>query len=84
MEYVRSPFEWRIDGGGWAKVQPRDPKFQTIDLMELSTWNEVGWLRMGDQELKKGDHTLEIRIPRPTEFQGPARTASFTRPIASA
>lgn len=70
MEYVRSSFEWRIDGGEWVAIRPRDAKFQTIDLMELSTWNEVGWLRMGDQELKKGGHTLEIRIPQPKDAKG--------------
>jgi beta-galactosidase len=70
MEYVRSPFEWRIDGGAWAKIQPRDPKFQTIDLMELSTWNEVGWLKMGDRELKAGAHTLEIRVPVQKNAEG--------------
>ncbi|HEV3440579.1 MAG TPA: glycoside hydrolase family 2 TIM barrel-domain containing protein, partial [Gemmata sp.] len=70
MEYVRSPFEWRIDGGEWTAIRSKDAKFQTIDLMELSTWNEVGWLRMGDRELKKGDHTLEIRIPHPKDAKG--------------
>jgi beta-galactosidase len=70
MEYVRSRFEWRIDGGPWITIQPRDAKFQTIDLMELSTWNEVGWLKMGDQELKTGAHVLEIRIPQPKDAKG--------------
>lgn len=70
MEYVRSPFEWRIDGGEWATIRPKNPKFQTIDLMELSTWSEVGWLKMGDATLTKGDHTLEIRVPRPTDAKG--------------
>jgi beta-galactosidase len=63
MEYVRSPFEWRIDAGEWVTIRPRDPKFQTINLMELSTWSEVAWVKMGDRGLKKGDHTLEIRVP---------------------
>ena len=38
--------------------------------MELSTWNEVGWLKMGDRQLKKGDHTLEIRLPIPKDAKG--------------
>src|SRR5262249_4401304 len=42
MEYVRSPFEWRIDDGGFGRVEPKEPVFQTIDLMELSTWTEIG------------------------------------------
>ncbi len=70
MEYVRSPFEWRIDSGDWIAVRPRDPKFQTVDLMELSTWNEVGWLKMGDRTLTRGDHTLEIRVPVPKDAKG--------------
>ncbi|QJW98863.1 glycoside hydrolase family 2 TIM barrel-domain containing protein [Frigoriglobus tundricola] len=70
MEYVRSPFEWRVGAGEWVTVRPKDPKFQTIDLMELSTWNEIGWLKMGNQELKKGDHTLEIRVPIPKDARG--------------
>lgn len=74
MEYVRSPFEWRIDAGEWARIDPRDPKFQTIDLMELATWNEVGWQKLGDQPLTRGDHTLEIRVPIPRDGKGqPAR-----------
>ena len=70
MEYVRSPFEWRIDAGDWTTVRPRDPKYQTIDLMELSTWNEVGWLKMGERGLTPGKHTLEIRIPQPKDDKG--------------
>ncbi len=70
MEYVRSAFDWRIDGSPWQTIHPRDPKYQTIDLMELSTWNEVGWLKMGDQALTKGEHTLEIRIPLPKDDKG--------------
>jgi beta-galactosidase len=74
MEYVRSPFEWRVDDGGWARIEPKDPQQQTIDLMELSTWTEVGWLLMGNRRLPKGDHTLEIRVPIPKDGKGqPAR-----------
>ncbi len=65
MEFIRSPFELRIDQGEWTTVTSRDPKFQTIDLMELATWNEVAWLRLGQQPISKGDHTLEIRLPTP-------------------
>jgi beta-galactosidase len=70
MEYVRSPFEWRIDGGRWQTIGPRDPRYQTIDLMELSTWNEVGWLKMGDRRLTHGRHSLSIRIPPPKNDKG--------------
>ncbi|HEY3788101.1 MAG TPA: glycoside hydrolase family 2 TIM barrel-domain containing protein, partial [Urbifossiella sp.] len=70
MEYVRSPFEWRIDDGEWSAIRPKDPKFQTIDLMELSTWSEIGWLRMGTRKLAKGDHKLEIRVAIPMDAKG--------------
>ncbi|HEX3149648.1 MAG TPA: hypothetical protein VHR66_16350, partial [Gemmataceae bacterium] len=70
MEYVRSPFEWRIDDAPWVLIDARDPKFQTIDLMELATWNEVGWQKLGDQQLAKGDHKLEIRVPIPKDGKG--------------
>ena len=70
MEYVRSPFEWRIDEGKWTLIDSRDPKFQTIDLMELATWNEVGWQQLGAQQLTSGDHKLEIRVPIPKDGKG--------------
>ena len=39
MEFVRSPFEWRIDQSAWRDIQPTD---LTTDLMELSLWTESG------------------------------------------
>ena len=46
-------------------------KLPTIDLMELASWNEVGWLKMGDQRARrKGEHTLEIRLPLPQDAKG--------------
>jgi beta-galactosidase len=70
MEYVRTPFEWRIDGGEWSRIDSRDPKFQTIDLMELAAWNEVGWQRLGERDIKKGEHVLEIRILHQKDAKG--------------
>lgn len=60
-EFVRSPFEWRIDSGAWARV---DPEQLTVDLMELQDWNEVAWLRMGKRALSPGAHKLFIRLPK--------------------
>ena len=48
-EFVRSPFEWRVDGGAWARVGPEQ---LTTDLMELQDWNEVAWLKMNLVDLK--------------------------------
>ena len=61
FEFVRSPFEWRVDGGAWKIASPED---LTTDLMELSFFIEVAWLNLGAQQLSAGAHTLEIRIPR--------------------
>ncbi len=60
-EFVRSPFEWRIDGGEWARKTPDD---LTTDLMELAVWTEVAWLKLGEAQLGVGAHTLEIRLPK--------------------
>jgi beta-galactosidase len=59
FEWVRSPFEWRVDGGAWTKSSPDE---LTTDLMSLADWTEVAWLKLGERDLKAGDHTLEIRL----------------------
>ena len=69
-EFVRSPFEWRVDGGAWARISPEQ---LTTDLMELQDWNEVAWLKMGEQPLTPGAHKLFIRLPKTTDDKG--RTA---------
>ena len=66
-EFVRSPFDWRIDAGPWARVNPQD---LTTDLMELSEWCEVAWLKLGEQSLGAGSHSLEIRLPRTKDDSG--------------
>ena len=45
FEFVRSPFDWRIDDGAWQTASPDE---LTTDLMELATWCEVAWLKLGD------------------------------------
>ena len=57
-EFVRSDFQWRIDSGEWQEITSQQ---LTIDLMEISFWCEVAWLKMGDVQLSAGQHTLEIR-----------------------
>ncbi len=70
-EFVRSPFEWRVDGRVWSAVKPED---LTTDLMELADWNEVAWIKMGVSSLQSGAHTLEIRLPLTKDDKGkPAR-----------
>jgi len=63
MEYVRAPFDWKIDDGEWDRVGLWDAEDQTTDLYELARWQSIGWLQMGAQRLESGEHTLTIRIP---------------------
>ncbi|MCL2118752.1 MAG: hypothetical protein FWH27_10040, partial [Planctomycetaceae bacterium] len=63
LESIRSPFDWRIDGGDWTTAQPDD---LTIDLMEIGFWCEIAWLKLGDVKLDAGKHTLEISIVKQT------------------
>lgn len=60
FEFVRSPFEWRIDEGAWSTVSPDE---LTTDLMEISEWCEVAWLKLGEANLPGGRHVLTIRLP---------------------
>lgn len=64
-EYIRTTYEWRIDDGEWATVVCTDPEHFTQDLMLLQDWCEVGWSPLGTRDLAVGEHTLEIRLPRP-------------------
>lgn len=54
FEKARSPFDWRVDGGQWRTIGPDD---YTIDLVELSLWNQLGWLKLDqDVDLSRGKH----------------------------
>lgn len=66
-EFARSPFDWRIDDGEWARI---GPDVLTTDLMELQTWNEVAWLKLGEVGLPLGEHRLEIRLPKTQDNDG--------------
>ena len=66
-EKIRSPFQWRIDGGGWTTLLP---DANTIDVEELQTWNPVGWLPLGTSALTAGAHTLQIRVPKSKDDKG--------------
>lgn len=66
-EFVRSPFEWRVDNGPWQTARP---DVLTTDLMALQEWNEVAWLHMGDADITAGPHRLEIRIPKTRDDKG--------------
>ncbi|MCF7730090.1 MAG: hypothetical protein K9N23_00300, partial [Akkermansiaceae bacterium] len=67
FEFVRSPFEWRLDEQPWRVASPED---LTTDLMEMGFWCEVAWLRMGEEDLQAGEHRLQIRLRKTKDEQG--------------
>jgi hypothetical protein len=67
FEFVRSPFEYRIDDGPWKKISPDD---LTTDLMDIAFFCEVAWIQMGDAQLASGEHTLEIRLAKTKDKDG--------------
>ena len=67
FEFVRSPFEWRLDDRAWQTVFPTN---LTTDLMELSFWSEVAWLKLGEADVTAGEHRLQIRLPKWKDAQG--------------
>jgi len=73
-EFVRAPFDWRIDSGEWKSVSPDE---LTTDLMELSFWTEVAWLKLGKQPLAAGRHSLSFRLPRTKDAQGKPQRILF-------
>jgi hypothetical protein len=60
-ESARSPFEWRIAGQQWSRIEPQQ---LTTDLQELDTWNAVAWMKLGNQALTAGSAKLEFRLPK--------------------
>jgi beta-galactosidase len=75
FEFVRSPFEWRLDNGAWQMISPND---LTTDLMAIETWAEVAWLKMGEANLTTGSHTLEIRLPKTKGDKGNTERVLYT------
>ena len=73
-EFARSPFDWRLDGGPWQSVAADE---LTTDLMELSFWTEIAWLKLGKQPLAAGSHTLSFRLPKTKDAQGKPQRILF-------
>jgi len=61
---ARAAFQWRIDEGPWSQV-PAD--YPTTNLMEMGFFCEVSWADLGQVDLAKGGHALELRYPKVTE-----------------
>ncbi|MBD3174496.1 MAG: hypothetical protein GF320_04920, partial [Armatimonadia bacterium] len=72
FEFVRAPFDWRIDDGPWDTIDPREDL--STDLMEVDRWNEVAWVHMGDVRLDEGGHVLTTRLSRRYRGEGEGRT----------
>jgi beta-galactosidase len=73
-EFVRSAFAWRLDGAEWHPVSPEE---LTTDLMELSYWTEVAWLKLGKKPLSPGPHTLAIQLPKTKDAKGKPQRILF-------
>ncbi len=74
FEFARSQFDWRIDGGDWISVIPEQ---LTTDLMEIDFWCEVAWLKLGDAHVTKGEHKLQIRLPKTKDDKGKTNRILF-------
>lgn len=74
LEFVRSPFDWRIDNGSWKRVAPDE---LTTDLMEIAFWCEVAWLQLGGETLKAGPHTFEFHLPKTKNEKGETQRILF-------
>jgi hypothetical protein len=59
FEWVRAPFEYKLDDNSWQQASNRE---QTTQVMELTTWNEIAWLEGSNIKLTPGRHTLTLRF----------------------
>lgn len=67
FEFVRSPFDWRVDRSEWKTILPED---LTTDLMEIGFWCEVAWIKMGEVDLTPGQHAVQIRLLPQSQEEG--------------
>jgi beta-galactosidase len=62
FESIRSPWDWRVDGGAWTTVPALTQPY--TDLMDPGFWCEVAWTRLGEADLQAGEHRIELRLNR--------------------
>ncbi len=74
-EWVRTDFDWSIDGGEWKTLKASEP---TCDLVPVSTWKELAWVKFGEAELGPGEHALKIRLMPLTVYEYPEEKAVRT------
>jgi beta-galactosidase len=73
FESIRTPFEWRLDGGEWKPIAANQGQ-PFIDLMDPGFWCELAWTKLGEADLTVGDHRIEVRVPKQVDDkQKPAR-----------
>jgi hypothetical protein len=66
-EMLRTPFDWRLDGGEWTTVKPDD---WTTNLCYLRDWVTLGWLKLDETNLAAGNHKLQFRLKPETQKRG--------------
>ena len=74
-EWVRSDFQWRIDGGPWQTCSRRTP---TTNVQPLQTWNELAWIQLGAGRLEGRQASLRdttCTLTRRPDSRGDERTA---------
>ena len=76
FEFIRSPFEWRVDDGPWSVVTPTENL--STDLMEIVRWCEVAWVPMGRVTLDPGSHRLDIRFAIGKDADGKVQRLIYT------
>jgi hypothetical protein len=56
-----SPFSWRVDDGEWRSIDD-DP---TVDIgVPYGVSNCMAWVRVGDEALQPGDHSITLRVTK--------------------
>ncbi len=57
-----SEFLWRVDDGEPGTITYDNP---FLDMWDISFWVTLGWVKLGEHELKAGRHILHIVVPKP-------------------
>jgi len=70
----RTAFDWRIDNTPWQTVSPGAP---FVEVQQLQTWNDVSWMRLGDESLSTGQHTFQFRLYKTLDSKGQSQNIQF-------
>jgi beta-galactosidase len=61
-EWARAPMRWRVAGAAAWNGLAADSA--TTDVMPIQTWNELGWIRLGDIDAPADGLRIELNWPR--------------------